>query len=149
MEPIWYTHLHIKMLHPPPSTTTTTGHRSQKNGARREHCDLINHPNCSSADRHCPTEPNTGVPDNAATAANDSAIGNELLLHWAPEIPLRSPTMGHRQSPIQVHTWRRTSQPLGRLPIQSQDPRRHRHLPLPFLPRSKWLMFFLTCVCVP
>jgi len=107
------------------------------NGAGSQHRRIGDDSGGGGSDRNGTVEPAAGLLLHAATAAHDPALRHQLLLHRAPEVPLRRPALGLRFSPLQVCPRRRATQPLGGLSVEPQNPRRCRRRALSFLPRSR------------
>jgi len=107
------------------------------NGAGSEYRRIGDDSGGGGSNRNGAVEPAAGLLLHADTAAHDPALCHQLLLHRAPEVPLRRPALGLRLPPLQVRPRRRAAQPLGGLSVEPQNPRRRRCRPLSFLPRSR------------
>lgn len=121
----------------PPSNSFAAVRSPTRDGAGRQHRDQLHDPCGGASDRGGPTESDAGLHVNVAPPPDDPSLRRELILHRASEIAVRQPALGFRQPPLQIRARRRSTVAVGRLPVQPQDPRRHRNLPLSFFPRSR------------
>jgi len=64
------------------------------NGAGSEHRRIDDDSGGDGSDRNGAVEPAAGLLLHAATVAHDPALCHQLLLHRAPEVPLRRPAVG-------------------------------------------------------
>ena len=88
-----------------------------------------------------------GILVYAAPLLGDPFVCHKLFLHGAPEFALCSSAIGYWKSPVQVRPRWCSALALGGFPVQLQDPRCDRHLPLSFFTGS-WLRRQLVQCCL-
>lgn len=119
---------------------------AEEDGGGGEHGERMHDPDRSGSGGGGAAAATAGVRIDAGSAPGGGDVGDELLLHGAPEEPLCPPALGVGLPPLQVHGGRLPALPVGRFPVQPQDPRPRRRLPLPLLPRPSPP---LSPICLP
>ena len=117
------------------------------NGTRRQYREFVDDSGGGAADRNCAVDHSAWLLFYAAPTPLDSTIRDLLLLCWASQITICAPTMGFRFSSVQIHCGWWSSKPLGELSISWENPRRLRHLSLPFLTGS-WFHYWSILQCL-